>query len=222
LIAAAKQTPSLVAGLDFAFSYPAWFIRQQGCNSAEEFWRLTAGGKGEQWLGECSRPFWGRPRRRCPSDHRAPEWKGFRRTDRELNIAAIRPKSPFQIGGAGAVGTGSLRGIPILHRLRQAGFSIWPFTPFRMPVVLEIYPRLFTGAGNKSRHEFRAAHLNQLRYGSLPEDALAEARNSEDAFDALCSVFGMQAHAEQLASLHQATGPVENLEGKIWRPAGST
>jgi len=220
LIEAANQMPELVAGLDFAFSYPAWFLRDQRCPSAEAFWSLIANGKGEEWLSQPNSFCWGRKGSRCPTDHRAPAWRGFRQTDREIGIAGIQPKSPFQIGGAGAVGTGSLRGIPILHRLRQAGFSIWPFNAFRMPAAFEIYPRLFTGAGNKSRQEFRAAHLSHLRYRALPEEALNEARNSEDAFDALCSVIEMKDHAEELASLHQATDPVELLEGKIWRPEG--
>jgi hypothetical protein len=218
LIAAAQETPQLVAGLDFAFSYPAWFLREKGCGSAEEFWQLVARGKCEQWLNGGSAPFWGKPNQRCPPDHRAPGWTGFRRTDRALNIAGIQPKSPFQIGGAGAVGTGSLRGIPILHQLLRAGFSIWPFTAHWMPVALEIYPRLFTGAGNKSSQEFRSAHLALPFYDTLPPAVRDAARDSEDAFDALCSVLGMRDHASQFANLRQAIDETELLEGEIWRP----
>jgi hypothetical protein len=225
LIAAASQTPRLVAGLDFAFSYPAWFLREENCRTAAQFWQLVANGKGEDWLRECSPPFWGRPGRRCPVDHRPPASKGFRQTDRLLNegrgTGGIQPKSPFQIGGAGAVGTGSLRGIPVLNKLRQAGFSIWPFTPHGFPAVLEIYPRLFTGPGNKSSRQFRAAHLAQSKYAALPEGVLTEATGSEDAFDALCSVIGMKDHADELARLQQATDPGELLEGKIWRPSAA-
>lgn len=221
ILAAARQTPNLVAGLDFAFSYPSWFLREQNCATAEAFWKLVASGKGEQWLSECQKPFWGRPGRRCPANHRAPAWQGFRQTDRALNIAGIQPKSPFQIGGAGAVGAGSLRGIPILHRLHHAGFSVWPFTKPGLPVALEIYPRLFTGPGNKSDPDFRATHLRQQRYASLPPEVLAKARNSEDAFDALCSAVGMQAHAQEFTTLQQATDDTARLEGQIWQPIGS-
>ncbi len=87
--------------------------------------------------------------------------------------------------------------------------------------LLEIYPRIFTGAGNKSSKEFRAAHLSRPRYHSLAQETLAKARNSEDAFDALCSVIGMKDHADQLANLQQATDPIELLEGKIWQPTNS-
>ncbi len=221
LIAAANRNPHLIVGLDFAFSYPAWFVGEQGCKSAEAFWQLLANGKGEEWLSECRAPFWGRAGRRCPNDHRAPDWKGFRQTDRRLNISGIQPKSPFQIGGAGAVGTGSLRGIPILHQLQGAGFSIWPFTAPGLAVALEIYPRVFTGKGNKSSLSFRSTHLKQPAFASLAEKVLTEARESEDAFDALCSVIGMKDNAAQLANLQQATDPTELLEGKIWQPAAA-
>lgn len=35
----------------------------------------------------------------------------------------FRPKSVPQIGGAGAVGTGSLRGLPVLHQLHDDAVS---------------------------------------------------------------------------------------------------
>jgi hypothetical protein len=218
LVGAAKQTPELVVGLDFAFSFPAWFVREQACANAEEFWQLIASGKGEQWLSQPNAFCWGRTGIHCPMDHRAPGWKGFRQTDRELNIAGIQPKSPFQIGGAGAVGTGSLRGIPFLHQLRQVGFSIWPFNQRRFPIAMEIYPRVFTGPGNKSSLAFRTSSLEQNRYRELPEEILAKARGSEDAFDALCSAIGMKDHAEEFLKLKRASHPVRLLEGQIWTP----
>jgi hypothetical protein len=219
LIAAARQTPKLVAGLDFAFSYPAWYVREQGCPSAEAFWQHLANGQGEQWLSQCEGPFWGRPGKRCPSGHREPAWQGFRQTDRDVSAGHIRPKSPFQLGGAGAVGTGSLRGIPILHRLHQAGFSIWPFTQPGFPLALEIYPRLFTGPGNKNDPHFRTQHLTDPAYNDLPKEVLTKARDSEDAFDALCSIIGMKNHAQDFGALQPATDPDPRLEGIIWQPA---
>lgn len=218
LIAVARETPDTVVGLDFAFSYPAWFVRGQGCESAPEFWDLIANGKGEEWLSSANEFCWGRKGSRCPEGHRAPHWLGFRRTDREISIGGIQPKSPFQIGGAGAVGTGSLRGIPILHRLRQAGFCVWPFNEPGLPVAVEIYPRLFTGNGNKSGHAFRASHLGGERCASLPRELIARAESCEDAFDALCSVIGMRGHAADFAGLKQATDPDVRLEGQIWQP----
>lgn len=49
----------IVVGLDFAFSFPAWFVRQMRCASAEAIWGLAAR-DGEQWLARCGPPFWGR------------------------------------------------------------------------------------------------------------------------------------------------------------------
>jgi hypothetical protein len=221
LIAAARETPDMVVGLDFAFSYPAWFVREQGSKSAPEFWEFVASGKGEEWLSTSNSFCWGRKGIRCPEGHRAPQWMGFRQTDREISLGGIQPKSPFQIGGAGAVGTGSLRGIPIIHRLRKEGFSIWPFMAPRFPVALEIYPRLFTGKGTKSNRGFRAHHLCQASFSSLPKDVKMKAEASEDAFDALCSVIGMKEHGSEFGRLERESDPTIKLEGRIWSPASA-
>src|SRR5688572_17311154 len=142
----ATDDPNMVIGLDFAFSMPAWFLEQRGITSAAELWAL-ADREADDWLAACAWPFWGRPGVPCPKDLPDP----LRRTDRDVpRTGSIRPKSVFQVGGAGAVGTGSLRGMRTLHRLRAAGFSIWPFDPPGWPRVVEIYPRLLTGPVNKS------------------------------------------------------------------------
>ena len=78
-------------------------------------------------------------------------------------------KSTFQIGGAGSVGTGSLRGMPHLRRLRQAGFSIWPFHSASPWTVMEIYPRLLTGPVHKSSHEHRARYLGDSALAGCPD-----------------------------------------------------
>ncbi len=212
LLAAAAQTPELVVGLDFAFSFPAWWLREQSCADAYALWQLAMK-DGERWLREGCEPFWGRPGQPRPRHHHAPLWRGFRHTDQ-----ALRAKSPFQIGGAGAVGTGSIRGMPMLARLHQAGFHLWPFRAAELPLALEIYPRLFTGAVVKSSRDARLAHLQQRRYARLPNDVLAKATASEDAFDALCSVLGMVEHAAHLNSLTQHAHPDACLEGAIWHP----
>ena len=213
LLAAGAQTLDLVVGLDFAFSFPAWWLREQSCADACALWQLATK-DGERWLRDGRDPFWGRPGQPRPRHHHAPRWRVFRHTDR-----ALRAKSPFQIGGAGAVGTGSIRGMPMLARLHQAGFHLWPFQAAELPLALEIYPRLFTGAVVKSSRDARLAHLQQPRYARLPSDVLAKATASEDAFDALCSVLGMVEHAAHLNTLTQDCHPTARLEGAIWNPA---
>ena len=203
LLAAAAQTKELVVGLDFAFSFPAWWMREQNIPSGPALWQ-RASSEGERWLGDGRAPFWGRPGQPKPRHQ-----EGMRHTDRQLNC-----KSPFQIGGAGAVGTGSIRGMPMLARLHQEGFHIWPFQPAKLPLVVEIYPRHFTGPVIKSSLKARANYLNQSRFANLPEAILKTARASEDAFDALCSVLGMVEHAKHLSTLNQE----DDLEGAIWQP----
>lgn len=114
LMAEAERDPQMVVGFDFAFSLPAWFLDERGLSNAPELWGL-ADREAETWLAECRPPFWGRPGKRRP-DLGAGRGQ-YRRTDREVpSTTGIMPKPVFQIGGAGAVGTGSLRGMPILRR----------------------------------------------------------------------------------------------------------
>ena len=116
------------------------------------------------------------------------------------------------------MGTGSIRGMPMLARLHQAGFHLWPFQAAELPLALEIYPRLFTGAVVKSNRDARKVYLQQSRYARLPSDVLAKATASEDAFDALCSLLGMVEHAEHLNTLTQDCDPAARMEGAIWNP----
>lgn len=212
LIRDVAGTPTVI-GLDFAFSFPVSYFRANGLTAAGQLWK-AAEEEGEAWLRECALPFWGRPGRTCPSTHSD---EGFRSTDRELSIDGIRPKSPFQIGGAGAVGTGSIRGMPILAKLRSAGFSIWPFDPPHLPLVVEIYPRSFTGPVRKSSGLDRYAYIYARPILlELPEHLRLSIARSEDAFDALLSALGMWDSCSQFSGVQQASDPVELLEGRIW------
>jgi hypothetical protein len=216
--AAGRETSNLVVGLDFAFSYPAWFLEQQGCSTASAFWQLVAEGKGKEWLQEPNELFWGHGKR--PLSYVAKQ--AFRITEMSLMNELggnMKPKSGFQINGAGSVGKGSLRGIPYLFRLHQAGFRIWPFDPPGYPAVVEIYPRIFTGSTVTSKCSSRTAHLTQRQYGSLSDEDRNKAIDSEHAFDALCSVIGMKDHADELANLNEETDSNFKLEGRIWRPS---
>ena len=213
LVELARHDPDLVVGLDFAFAFPAWFTRDvAGAEGIEALWRHVAD-EGERWLTDCPPPFWGRPGRRKPE---LPEH--FRRTERvAAEPVGSQPKSVFQIGGAGAVGTGSIRGMPHLLTLRAAGFFIWPFHGAALPLVLEIYPRLLTGPVTKSDPEARRTYLR----GAFPEilprlEAVAAA--SEDAFDAAVSAVVMARHEDALKALRPASDPTERLEGRIWWP----
>jgi hypothetical protein len=212
LVARADDAPGVVVGFDFSFSLPAWYLRDRGHATARALWDAAAT-DGEAWLRDCDPPFWGRPGRPRPD---LPAH--FRHTEADVAaVGGIRPKSSFQIGGAGSVGTGSVRGFPALARLQDAGFTIWPFdAPARPPVAVEIWPRAFTGPVVKSRATARAAyldhHLPDLR--SALRDAAVE---REDAFDAAVSAVVMSRHEPALRALPVLADAARH-EGWVWGP----
>ena len=213
LLDEAERDPRFVVGIDFAFSFPHGFLRKRAHRAVGSVWE-EARRLGEKWLSHCPFPFWGKPGKKKPG-------LGdplFRRTDLEVaDQAGRRPMSVFQIGGAGAVGVGSIRGMPILGRLRAGGISIWPFDEPRLPVAVEIWPRLFTGPVNKSSPEARSGLLRE-RYPELDRELVRSARDSDDAFDALVSGLEMDRCRRRLARLERSTDQTTRLEGRIWSP----
>jgi len=246
LIELAKETPRMVVGFDFCFSYPAWFVRDEhGAGSGPEFWkRVVDDGHGERWLmrGAEDRRFWGKPHKRPAEFSGENLHRMLRATDidckmvaeipeaeRQARVKGITPKSVFQIGGAGSVGTASLRGFPVLLRLREAGFRVWPFDEPRLagksaaPLVVEMYTRLNTGAVHKSNAESRAAYLLKKRrenvaYAALSRGVMEKARGGEDAFDALVSTMVMAERRETFAGLPKPRDPLHGIEGWTWAP----
>lgn len=251
LIELARETPRMVVGIDCCFSYPAWFLEEHGCSNVFEFWRTVADGKGEEWLHrDCADlRFWGKA---GPARHgkRPQEFCGegllrmMRHTDidnkitpkllledpiRAAKVLGITPKSPFQIGGAGSVGTGSLRAMPHLLELHAAGFRVWPFENAALsakspqPLLVEMYTRLLTGAVKKSNPAARKAYLADRRrsvpaYASLSRRVLRAAQSSEDAFDALVCALEMTRHRAEFPKLRATLDPTLRREGITWHP----
>ena len=212
LVARAGDAHGVVVGFDFSFSLPEWFLRERGYRDVRALWDAAAS-DGETWLRDCEPPFWGRPGRPRPE---LPAH--LRRTEAAVTaVGGIRPKSSFQIGGAGSVGTGSVRGFGALARLQDAGYAIWPFdAPAAPPVAVEIWPRAFTGPVVKSDPSARAAHLD-AHHAQLPRSLRDAAVGSEDAFDAAVSAIVMSRHEADLRAL-PPTGPELRLEGCVWNP----
>ena len=211
LIEESQRDHRFIVGLDFAFSFPLWFCEKLGAKTIIDVWKHVVQ-TGEQCLHLCQAPFWGRRGTRClPADQR------FRKTEQDIALRCreARPKSVFQIGGPGAVGTGSLRGMPILATLREAGFSIWPFDPPRLPMVVEIYPRALTGPVNKSSRDERQRYLERI-CPALSRRHFMAAGSCEDAFDAAVSAHVMQQRINELENLQPAADRCDLLEGRIW------
>jgi hypothetical protein len=250
LIAMAQETPRMVVSLDCCFSFPAWFLAEHGCETVFEFWKKVAEGQGERWLaGECEDVardvrFWGAPHKRPEEFCGENFYRGLRTTDmdnkvtpkmagedpeRAAKVKGITPKSPFQIGGSGSVGTGSLRAMPFLLRMWEAGFRVWPYESALLnaakprPLLVEMYTRLMTGAVAKSNEAARRRYIAAKRrsgglYAGLGRGVFAKAYGSEDAFDALVSVLEMARWREEFAGLKATKDEVLRLEGITWRP----
>jgi hypothetical protein len=246
LIALARETPRMVVGFDFCFSFPAWFVRDEhGVASGPEFWRrVVEDGHAERWLmrGAEDRRFWGKPHKRPAEFSGENLHRMLRATDidckivaeipeveRQARVRGITPKSVFQIGGSGSVGTASLRGFPVLLRLREAGFCVWPFDAPALlgkaprPLVVEMYSRLNTGAVHKSNAAARAAYLLKKRredaaYAALSRTVMQRARAGEDAFDALVSTMVMAERRDAFARLPKPRDPLHGIEGWTWAP----
>jgi predicted nuclease with RNAse H fold len=206
-----EAAPRTALGLDFAFSFPRWWCETRGWRDVREVWAAVSH-EAEQLLQTCRYPFWGRPGR--PNPH--PGDRGYRRTERHAGRTA---KSVFQLGGAGAVGTGSIRGMAQLAELAEHDLSIWPFTAMDWPRVVEIYPRaLLRRRVNKSRWAERIEYL-KAEFQRQDAALLERAAGSEDAFDAAVSALVMAQHQAQLAALSPTSDPDCIIEGEIWRPA---
>ncbi len=211
---------AIAFGLDFAFSFPQWYLECRELPAVRDLWKL-AGNHGEQWLAGSTWPFWGRTTgiyRTLPKN--LSDQLQFRQTEREH--IGYNPQSVFKLVREGHVGTGTIRGLPLLIRLRDAGAPIWPFDAPRsdIPTVVEIYPRLFYGdkvtnkdsdASRISRKCFLEKHYNNL--GPYWRKIMV---NSPDAFDAGVSALHMSLCVEKLRELKQETQPPTSLEGRIW------
>ncbi|WP_018332775.1 DUF429 domain-containing protein [Actinomycetospora chiangmaiensis] len=202
-----------VVGMDFSFGLPAWFPTRYGARSLPQVWDL-ARDEGETWLEACDPPFWGRAGTRKPTDVDL-----YRDTELEARDRGLNPLSTFQIGGAGAVGTGSVRGMALLGRWRRAGVGVWPMDPAPGPrgvLVVEVYPRAMTGPVVKSSADARRALVEADP--RVPTELRAAVTATEDAFDAAYAALGMADHADELAALPARTDPASGIEGRLWLP----
>ncbi|MEI6446975.1 MAG: hypothetical protein WCO96_03720 [Actinomycetes bacterium] len=207
----------LIAGFDFSFSLPAWFLEERGLAEAPDLWDLAAV-EGEDWLSRCEPPFWGRAGTRKPTGDagRAQLRETDTLTISESGVGPRQARSPFQVSGAGSVGASTVRGLPHLRSLRDAGFSIWPWDDAKAPVAIEIWTRLALGDTVKSDPAARAAAVQAER--RIPERLADRAVSSEDCFDATLSALWLWDHSESILAGRRLSRPADRLEGRTWIP----
>jgi len=149
LIAEADRDPNLIVGVDFAFSLPAWYLQERQL-TPRQVWALLADEALTptmrqlgltRWMNRPELPFW----ITGEAHAQLPPAQMLRRTEQEVRVPGVQPKSVFQLVGGGQVGRGSLYGMGALHRLADAGLRIWPFDPSGLPLVVEIFPRVLVG-----------------------------------------------------------------------------
>jgi hypothetical protein len=187
-----QLTGPCVVGFDFCFGAPAWFAREQGCSTIAALWERAAR-DGERWLGPPpTPPFWRDAGTQPPRDRR------FRQCEEALKSRGVHPSSIFMLVGPATVGTGSVRGMPLLSRLRDAGFAIWPFDEPNDRTVVEIFPTL----------------LEPL----APEHVAQRTHANEHEGDAVLSAAVMWQHRNAFATLTAATDAVTLIEGDVWTP----
>ena len=202
---------NFVVGFDFAFSFPNWYLREKGCQTAVEFWELVQQ-EGEKWVSRIYPPFF-----------KQGKWVSrnskFRKTEEEIKQhKSMNPETVFKLVGARQVGKSSITGMPILRKLRENGFNIWPFDPPKLPMVIEIYPRLFYGNKiKKNNPEHRWEFLK--KYPELSEFDRMKAACSDDVFDAVVSAFALYKNSDKFAHIRHTDDNVAKREGHIWYPS---
>ncbi|MES2539469.1 MAG: molybdopterin guanine dinucleotide synthesis [Pseudomonadota bacterium] len=198
----------LLIGFDFAMGYPAGFaLRLTGEARAQAVWNWLAGavtdidnrnnrfevatrinalfpeGPGPFWSHPSGQTWPGLPFRRAGIDYEA---LGLAET-RAAEAAVPRAKSPWMLFNPGSVGSQSLLGLPMIHRLSQRpGIAVWPFAAPDAPVVLaEVYPSLLAGpVAILANGEGLTADQAQVRLLSRAFYRLARADRLRPFFDA--------------------------------------
>jgi hypothetical protein len=213
------EEPETVIGLDFCFSAPAWFLDERGMRSAGELWRWAAAGiaRDPGFVRGLGPPFWGpgiRPRPVIAGDP-------LRRTEHAVRRQGVQPSSFFKLSGPGSVGSQVLYGMPELMRLCDVGVAVWPFDEPRLPVAVEVFPRLLarllapdterrTGAGLRQAvvvHEAEALG----RHAGLTE-------HDQDAFDAAITALGLWRARDLVGQLTRGRAAADPREGAILEP----
>lgn len=205
-----QQSLSTLVGVDFSLGYPAgtagalgldgpawsamWSlladrIEDDSRNSNNRF--AVAAALNERLTGSAA-PFWGCPpsarsaflaSTKPTAESRCAPW---REVEEQLRAVGRRPFSSWQLMGAGAVGSQSMMGIPVIGRLRDRyadRLDVWPFTTGLGPpraaagaiVVAEVWPSMLPvkSGGGAVRDSVQVAMTAQWLAGCDDADCLA-------------------------------------------------
>jgi hypothetical protein len=213
------EEPETVVGLDFCFSAPAWFLDELGLRSAGELWRWAAAGvmRDPGFVRGLAPPFWGpgiRPRPAAGGDP-------LRRTEHAVRRPGAQPSSFFKLAGPGSVGAQALTGMPELMRLCDAGVSIWPFDEPRLPVTVEVFPRLLARRVAPGAERLTGAGLRQAVVAQ-EADALGGyvgvTEHNQDAFDAAVTALALWRARDLFGQLARGRAAADPREGAILDP----
>lgn len=205
----------VLAGIDFAFAHP---IADDGgyypgeANSPRaprDLWQLIEDNAdlphlygGGIWRHPGFGPFYNAP----IMDGRGARFQSRRRLT-EMMAARVHGRHPsptFNCVGPAGVGTGSLAGMRLLHRLKDQAV-IWPFdAPMASTrlVLAEIFPGLYftiAGVRDKDRKAEPLAALNRSLefFGARPLNGIAEGLPDNDDIDALIAAAALRHFSEQ-------------------------
>lgn len=199
----------LLIGMDFSLSLPAAALERLGVDAAG-LWRHLATNHTDtaknlsnyrQVAAELNQrlegdgPFWGNgakadtphlPRTKPASA--LPEWRAC---EEVAQANGLNPKSCWQLAGAGAVGAQSLTGMPMVHRLREQGATVWPFDPIGRVTIAEVYPSILSAEvrAHLSRHPDMVPDQAQV-------ELLAQALWAMNAGETLSSLFDVEPSQE--------------------------
>ena len=227
LIPDLRDVPTLV-GIDFAFAYAfadrgAYFPGlEDGPDEATGLWAFVEAHSGD------APDLYGGALYRDPGspvgDHYwtgGPRPPGFLERRRVTELAAssdAHPHPVFKVFSAANVGTGSLAGMRLLHRL-HARVAVWPFAPPSRVTVAEIYPKLYVRkAGVKAEklvEDPGRIDATLAAYGSAPYTG--PDLDTEDKVDAVVSAAALRALSTVPAVWSAPAGqPESRREGWIF------
>lgn len=214
-----SETQRVLAGIDFAFAYPVSDSQGRLCNyfpgyedspeTAHDLWSLIDS-VNEDRPHLYGGGIWAHPRLGAYyTTHKSPRGHLYelRRRRTELEARSVKSPSPtFKCNGQDNVGTGSLAGMRLLHRLSETA-HIWPFdkaeTASRPLHLVEIFPSYyFALAGIRAVNgaHGRRENINQTlaRFDSEPvPETFTAAGPDHDEADALISAAALRWFAGQ-------------------------